>query len=56
MRLENKRPIRVAHIIGKLTAGGVEAVVYNYYKNIDHSHFQFDFFTIKILLLLLQRR
>lgn len=44
MRLENKRPIRVAHIIGKLTAGGVEAVVYNYYKNIDHSRFQFDFF------------
>ncbi|MDY5063379.1 MAG: glycosyltransferase [Succinivibrio sp.] len=44
MRLENKRPIRVAHIIGKLTAGGVESVVYNYYKNIDHSRFQFDFF------------
>lgn len=44
MKLENKRPIRVAHIIGKLTAGGVEAVVYNYYKNIDHNRFQFDFF------------
>ena len=38
------RPIRVAHIIGKLNAGGVEAVVNNYYKNIDHKKYQFDYF------------
>lgn len=38
------KPIRVAHIIGKLSCGGVESMIYNYYKNIDHSKYQFDFF------------
>ena len=38
------RPIRIAHIIGKLNAAGVEAVVNNYYKNIDHDKYQFDFY------------
>ena len=37
-------PIRVAHIVGKWVGGGVEAVVMNYYRNIDHSKIQFDFF------------
>ncbi len=36
-------PIRVAHVIGKLNAAGVEAVVNNYYRNIDHTKFQFDY-------------
>lgn len=40
----NNRPIRVAQIMGKLWAGGVEAVVFNYYKEIDKSQIQFDFF------------
>ena len=31
------KPIRVAHVIGKLNAAGVEAVVNNFYRNIDHS-------------------
>lgn len=35
--------IRVAHVIGKMIGGGVEAVVMNYYKHIDHSRVQFDF-------------
>lgn len=39
----NKEPIRVAHIIGKWLGGGVEAVVMNYYRHIDHSKIQFDF-------------
>lgn len=39
----NKKPIRVAHIIGKWLGGGVEAVVMNYYRHIDHSKIQFDF-------------
>lgn len=38
------KPIRIAHVIGKLNAAGVEAVVNNYYKNIDHNKYQFDFF------------
>lgn len=37
-------PVRIAHIMGKLCAGGVEAVVYNYYKEIDKTKFQFDFY------------
>lgn len=42
--MKDSRPIRVAHIIGKLSAGGVEAVVNNYYKNMDHKKYQFDYF------------
>lgn len=35
--------IKVAQIIGKWLGGGVEAVVLNYYKNIDRNKIQFDF-------------
>lgn len=35
--------IRVAHVVGKWLGGGVEAVVMNYYRNIDRSKIQFDF-------------
>lgn len=42
--IESNRPIRVAQIIGKLSAGGVEAVLFNYYRFIDKSKIQFDFF------------
>ena len=38
-----KEPIRIAHIVGKWIGGGVEAVVMNYYKNIDRTKVQFDF-------------
>jgi len=41
--MDNK-PIRVAHIMGKLWAGGVEAVVFNYYKAIDKTKIQFDLY------------
>lgn len=36
-------PIRVAHVMGKMVGGGVEAVVMNYYRHIDRSKVQFDF-------------
>lgn len=36
-------PIRVAHIMGKMVGGGVEQVVMNYHRHIDHSKVQFDF-------------
>lgn len=36
-------PIRVAHVIGKMVGGGVEAVVMNYYRHIDRMRVQFDF-------------
>lgn len=37
-------PVRVAQVIGKLSAGGVEAVIYNYYQHMDHEKVQFDFY------------
>ena len=37
------KPIRVAHIMGKMVSGGVESVVMNYYRNIDKKNLQFDF-------------
>lgn len=40
---ENK-PLRVAQILGKMNGGGVEQVVMNYYRNIDRTRVQFDFF------------
>lgn len=44
-RQQNEQtPIRVAQIIGKMWAGGVEAMIFNYYKKIDKAKVQFDFF------------
>lgn len=37
------KPIRIAQVIGNWFGGGVEAVVMNYYRNIDRSKVQFDF-------------
>lgn len=36
--------IRVAQILGKMWAGGVEMVVFNYYRAMDKSKIQFDFY------------
>lgn len=36
-------PIRVAHVMGKMVGGGLEAVVMNYYRHIDRARVQFDF-------------
>ena len=35
-------PVRVAHVMGKMHGGGVEAVVMNYYRHIDRRKVQFD--------------
>jgi hypothetical protein len=35
--------LRVAHVIGNVTKGGVEAIVFNYYRAIDRTRVQFDF-------------
>lgn len=43
--MESKKvPIRIAHVMGKLWAGGVEMVIFNYYRSIDKTKIQFDFF------------
>lgn len=41
--MEEQQPIRVAHIVGKMVGGGVEAFIMNYYRNIDRTKIQFDF-------------
>lgn len=38
-----KKPIIVAQIIGKWVGGGVESVIMNYYRHLDHSKVQIDF-------------
>ena len=40
---KKEEPIRIAQIVGKWLGGGVEAVVMNYYRHLDHNKIQFDF-------------
>lgn len=42
--IKSQGPLRVAQIMGKHTAGGIKSVIMNYYKGIDKSKIQFDFF------------
>ena len=42
--LHRECPIRVAQVIGKAVISGVDSVVMNYYRHIDRSCVQFDFF------------
>lgn len=44
MEINQNRKIRVAQIIGMAIDGGVEACIMNYYRNIDRSRVEFDFF------------
>lgn len=39
-----KEPIRIAQILNRMDSGGIEAVVLNYYRQIDRSKVQFDFY------------
>ncbi|WP_037371063.1 glycosyltransferase family 1 protein [Selenomonas sp. AE3005] len=41
--MDKQKPIRVLQIIGIVCGGGVEAVIMNYYRNIDRTKVQFDF-------------
>ena len=43
MGKSKEEPIRIAHIVGKWLGGGVEAVIMNYYRHINHDKIQFDF-------------
>ncbi|XTR37217.1 glycosyltransferase family 1 protein [Paraclostridium tenue] len=38
-----KSKIKVLHVVSELGTGGVEQVLYNYYKNIDRDNIEFDF-------------
>lgn len=39
-----EEPIRIAQILNRMDSGGVESVVRNYYRAIDRSKVQFDFY------------
>lgn len=43
MRECGKEPVRVAHVVGKMVGGGVEATVVNYYRHLDRNRIQYDF-------------
>lgn len=38
-----KNKIKVAHVVGKMGSGGVEAVVMNYFRHINKENFEFTF-------------
>lgn len=40
---KTKKPVIVAQIMGKWIGGGVESVIMNYYRHLDHTKVQFDF-------------
>jgi len=40
-------PIRVAQVLNRMDSGGIEAVVMNYYRHIDRSKVQFDFYFVQ---------
>ena len=42
--MAEKEPIKVAQIMGKLQGGGVESVVFNYYRELNKEKIQFDFY------------
>ena len=42
--LKNGKRTEVTQIIGQAIDGGTESCMMNYYRNIDRSHVQFDFF------------
>lgn len=42
-----EKPIRVAQMMTDMNYGGVEMVVMNYYRHIDRTRFQFDFFALE---------
>ena len=44
---QNAQPIRVAQMMTDMNYGGVEMVVMNYYRHMDRSRVQFDFFALK---------
>lgn len=47
MREPNAQPIRVAQMMTDMNYGGVEMVVMNYYRHIDRTKVQFDFFALE---------
>ncbi len=43
MSKKNKEKIRIVQILNQMNSGGIEAIVLNYFRNIDKERFGFDF-------------
>lgn len=41
------KPIRVAQVVGEMANGGVEGIIMDYYRHIDHEKVQFDFIVLE---------
>ena len=41
--MENEKPLIVAEVVGNMVSGGVESVLLNYYRAVNHEKIQFDF-------------
>ena len=39
-----KEPIRIAQVVNRMDSGGIEMVLMNYYRFMDHNRVQFDFY------------
>ena len=39
-----KEPIRIAQVLNRMDSGGIETVLVNYYRNMNHARIQFDFY------------
>lgn len=38
-----REPVRVLHVVSKMSVGGIQAVIMDYYRNINRKNVQFDF-------------
>lgn len=39
-----KEPMRIAQVLNRMDSGGIEMVLVNYYRNMNHARIQFDFY------------
>lgn len=39
-----RKPIRIAQVLNRMDSGGIEAIVIDYYRHLDHQKIQFDFY------------
>ncbi|MBO5500792.1 MAG: glycosyltransferase family 1 protein [Clostridia bacterium] len=44
MQMQQNEPLRIALVINRMDSGGIEATVMNYYRHLDRSKVQFDFY------------
>lgn len=42
--MQQEKPLRIALVLNRMDSGGIEATVMNYYRHIDRSKVQFDFY------------